>query len=353
MPGSARTVIARPPGADADGERRSAGGAWRWLRRLWAVAGLLVLVCAGAGVLAHFFGPVSTTVTLLASFSPLCVVLVLVSFVVLSAAHCRVPAAAALVVAVVGAIAQSPLYLDNRVTVMADAPKFRLLQANIRLGEADPRALLDLARAEHIDVMTVAELTEPAADRLAAAGVYEVLPFSYLQPRRGGGGAGIYSRHPLDESVKLPGLQHNNLRATMHIPGSGPVAVFALHPVPPYPEPAWKWALELDRLGAALDREPLPLVVGADFNSTYDHRRYRDLVAAGTKDGRPLIDAAEYLGSGIVATFPADTWYPAVLAIDRILARGATPLSFRRVDLPGSDHHGVVADIGVALPGQR
>jgi len=61
-----------------------------------------------------------------------------------------------------------------------------------------------------------------------------------------------------------------------------------------------------------------------------------------------LVDASEFLGTGITPTFPANTWYPAVVAIDRILTRGATPLSFERVELPGSDHYGVIGDVLLA-----
>ena len=194
-------------------------------------------------------------------------------------------------------------------------------------------------------MLTVAELTAPAAERLAAAGLERTLPYTYLEPKEGGGGEGIYSRHPLTETAKLSGLQHNNLRATVDVPGAGPVAIYALHPVPPYPLPAWRWATELDRIGDALAAETMPLVVGADFNSTYDHERYRNLLLLRGPGGAPLVDAAEYLGSGIVATYPAGRWYPAVLAIDRILARGATPVSMRRVGIPGSDHHGLIGDL--------
>ncbi len=74
--------------------------------------------------------------------------------------------------------------------------------------------------------------------------------------------------------------------------------------------------MELDRIGAILAAERLPLLVGADFNSTYDHERFRNLLRAAGRDGAPLLDAAEYLGSGIVATYPADRGFPAVLAID-------------------------------------
>ena len=85
------------------------------------------------------------------------------------------------------------------------------------------------------------------------------------------------------------------------------------------------------------------MVVGADFNSTYDHRQYRQILDEAS--GTPILDAAEYVGAGIVATYPADRRYPAVLAIDRILTRGGTPMSFSRTEIPGSDHYGVIGEI--------
>ncbi|MFB1297363.1 endonuclease/exonuclease/phosphatase family protein [Mycobacterium sp. pW049] len=289
----------------------------------------------------------STAVTLLASFTPLFVALAAVSAVILAAARFWFAALATATVVAVGVGSQLPLYVGRHPTGSAGHPTIRVLQANLRLGEADSRPLVDLVRDTRVDVLTVAELTGSAVRKLAAAGIEQWLPYSYLQPRHGGGGEGIYSRHPLTDTAELPGLQHSNLRATIRPPGSGVVAVYALHPLPPYPEPAWRWAAELERIGKILADEAHPLIVGADFNSTYDHERYRRLVRASSRDGAALVDAAEYLGSGIVATFPADRWFPAVLAIDKILARGATPLSFGRVDLPGSDHHGVLGEIQV------
>lgn len=311
--------------------------------------GVVAVVCAGVGVGVHFFGPVSTAVTLLASFTPLFIVLGAVATLTFVAVRFRYAALAGLLVVAVGVASQLPLYLDKAGPVTDSAtPTLRLLQANIMLGEADVGALARLVRAERVDVLTVAELTGPAVERLAAAGLERTLPFTYLAPREGGGGEGIYSRHPLTETAKLPGLQHNNLRATVAVPGADPVAVYALHPIPPYPLPAWRWAMELDRIGTALAAETMPLIVGADFNSTYDHERYRNLLRSGGRDNAPLLDAAEYLGAGIVATYPAGRWYPAVLAIDRILARGTTPTALRRVDLPGSDHHGLIGDVRLA-----
>lgn len=314
-------------------------------RTLIGAAGFGSSVCAALGVAAHYVGPVSTAVTLLASFTPLFVVLAMVSAVALAATRFWFAALAALVVVAVGVGSQLPLYVGRNPGASAETPRIRLLQANLRLGEADPRAVVDLVHDRRVDLLTVAELTDAAAEKLAAAGIEQWLPYSYLHPRYGGGGEGIYSRYPLTDTAELPGLQHSNLRATIRLPGARPVAVYALHPLPPYPEPAWRWAAELEKIGAILAEEERPLIVGADFNSTYDHQRYRRLLSSSSKNRAALVDAAEYLGSGIVATFPADRWFPAVLAIDKVLARGASPLSFDRVDLPGSDHHGVVADL--------
>lgn len=325
----------------------------RALHTTLGLVGLAAAILSGVGVAVHFFGPVSTAVTLVASFSPLFAVTAAVSAALLVAARFWVGAVAALLVSLVGVAAQLPLYLGEPVSAAVDAPKVRLLQANIRLGEADAQALVSRVRSDRVDLLTVAELTGTAVRRLASAGLEEVLPFSYLRPREGGGGEGIYSRHPLSGTEELPGLQHNNLRAAVHPPGAEPVALYALHPLPPYPEPAWRWALELDRIGAILAADRRPLLVGADFNSTYDHERYRNLLHAGGRDGVALVDAAEFLGSGIVATYPADSWYPAVLAIDRILTRGTTPVSFERVGLPGSDHHGVMGDVLLAGSADR
>ncbi|MBB2990457.1 endonuclease/exonuclease/phosphatase (EEP) superfamily protein YafD [Mycolicibacterium iranicum] len=314
------------------------------LRTVCGVVGTCSAAAAALGVAAHFAGPVSTTVALTASFTPLFVILAGVSAVLLVAARWRRAAIAVLVVVLVGVGSQLPLFIGES-PESGVAPTITVLQANIRLGEADPHALVDLVRGGGVEVLTVSELTEPAVAKLAAAGVGRALPFSYLYPRRGGGGAGIYSRHPLTDTRELPGLQHTNLRASLRVPGAAPVAVYALHPLPPYPEPSWRWALELERIGAVLAAEPQPIVVGADVNSTYDHQRYRALLRESTRDGEDLVDAAEHLGAGIVATYPADRWFPAVLAIDKILARGAVPVSLRRVELPGSDHHGVMGEV--------
>ncbi|WP_245006547.1 endonuclease/exonuclease/phosphatase family protein [Mycolicibacterium diernhoferi] len=313
----------------------------RW-RTAAGLIGGLAWVIATVGVGAHFVGMTSTLVAWIAAFTPVAVLVSAVAVVLLLIGGHRWVAVAATVVLLVGIGTQAPLYRAGA-PVESSGPSVRVMQANIRLGGADPVALVDSVDAHGVDLLTVIELTDSAAAKLADAGLEDALPNTCGHPRPGGGGAGIYSRHPLRECARLDGFVLNNLRAVAEIPGAAPTAVYALHPLPPYPEPAWKWVYELKRLRPIFAAEPYPMIVGADFNSTYDHRQYRDLLSNSTPNGgASLIDAAEYLGAGVVPTYPADRMLPPVLAIDRILARGWVPMSFTRFDLPGSDHLGVV-----------
>jgi endonuclease/exonuclease/phosphatase (EEP) superfamily protein YafD len=311
------------------------------------VLGGLLLTCGAAGIGAHFVGVTSTAVAWIAAFTPLGVIASALALVLLLLGRHRWPAVMASVVVIVGVGTQVPLYLGGAVA-QPSAGSVRVMQANIRLGEADLGALVRSVRSRSVDLLTVIELTQPAVARLAAAGIADVLPHSCARPRTGGGGAGIYSRFPLRDCGQLDGFVLNNLRAVAGIPGTVPTAVYALHPLPPYPEPAWKWVYELKRLRPIFAAERHPMIVGADFNSTYDHRQYRELLANSTRSGAaPLVDAAEYVGAGVVPTFPAGRVVPPLLAIDRILARGPVPTSFERFAVPGSDHFGVIGNLAI------
>jgi len=319
------------------------------LRTILIILGVLLLIGGAIGTGAHYATFVGTTVTRIASFTPYFVVLTITGTAAVVLARQWVLAVLGVLLVVVGLASQWPLY---RAKVFAphgpDAAgaNIRLLQANILFGRADATALTDLVRRQQVDIVTVIELTPQAVDRLSAAGLGEVLPYSYLRPAPGGGGSGIYSRFPLRDGQLLADLSLNNVRATVSVPGAPDTVVFALHPVPPFPEPAGQWARELSSLRPLLAASARPVVVGADFNATWDHRLYRDLLVDGGPAGSaPLRDAAEVTGAGIVATYPANRWYPALIAIDHVLAAGLTPTSVRRVDLPGSDHHGIITDL--------
>ncbi|AZG45717.1 endonuclease/exonuclease/phosphatase family protein [Gordonia insulae] len=314
------------------------------MRSAGYVLGWGAVVAAVVGIAAHLSGLVSNTATRIASFTPVLIGLGVVGLVILLIGRHRVAAVVAAVVVIAGLATQAPLYrgVDEQVS----ETDLTVMQANIYLGRADVTHIVDEVRDRDVDVLTVIELTQPAVSAFATSQLSRELPYSYLRPRAGGAGAGIYSRYPLSDGRALDGFTLSNLRAQLEVPGAGRRALYALHPLPPYPEPSWRWDGELRRLRDVLLAEPLPLIIGADFNSTYDHRQFRSLLAhSSVPGGPPLLDAAEHLGAGIVATYPANRVYPPFLALDRVLARGSTPTSLTRVDLPGSDHFGVVATV--------
>lgn len=319
------------------------------LRIISAVFGVVAALAALAGIVTHYLRVVSSTATRIASFTPYLILLTVPAILLLLFARQRALAAACVLIAGAGVWSQLPLFVGtSHPPVAADGLTVRLMQANIFLGQADAGAIVRTVQDERVDLLTVVELTPDAVGRLKAAGLERTLPYSFLSPRTGGGGAGIFSRFPLHDGTLLEGYALNNVKAVAAIPGSPPTAVYALHPVPPFPEPAWKWVYDLQRLHTEFAAQTRPMIVGADFNSTYDHRQFRDLVNDSAAEGTgPLLDAQEYLGAGLVMTYPANRWYPALLGIDKILTRGPIPVAMHRISLPGSDHYGLIGDIHV------
>lgn len=312
-----------------------------------AVEGLaLVAVATGAlGVVVHYLGPESNKLILLSSFVPLLVVVGIAGTLVLAAIRAWRSALIGLLVVLAGVWTQLPLFVPSRPSFpdrVAGEP-ITFLQANIRLGEADAEGVVDLVRQHDADVVTVEELTDDAVVRLREAGIDELLPEQYLKPRpEGGGGTGIYSRFPLRNAEPLGRFAMENLVADLEVGDGRTVLLAAVHPMPPYPEPAWRWAAEMEKLGVLLRERAsagTPVIVSGDFNSTWSHTRYRSLLTDG------FVDAADQTGAGLLLSYPADTVYPAMIGIDRIITRGATVDRLARVDIPGSDHHGLVASV--------
>nr|WP_206037897.1 endonuclease/exonuclease/phosphatase family protein [Rhodococcus sp. HNM0569] len=296
----------------------------------------------GAGaVVAHYVGPVSNVLVKASSFVPFGVGAALLGVVLLVCARQRILAAVAALIAVAAVYTQLPLFVADEPDVPGVAGEpITLMQANIRLGEGDVDAVVDRVRSSGAGILTVQELTDDAVVRLRAAGVDALLPYQYLAPKPdGGGGTGIYSRYPLRDEQTLRGYEMANLTARADLGDGRSISVAAVHPLPPYPSPAWMWAAEMGRLAGDLHdlaARGVPVLVGGDFNSTWSHSRYRSLLTDGYRD------AADLAGAGLVPSYPTDTAFPPVVGIDHVVVRDMTIDSFDAVDLPGSDHRGLL-----------
>ncbi|MDJ0391835.1 endonuclease/exonuclease/phosphatase family protein [Rhodococcus sp. G-MC3] len=316
-------------------------------------AGILAFLCFAAsalGMFAYFSHTQNQYVVALASFAPILLTSSLVGAVAAALGRRWILLAASVTAAAVGVALFGPLYVsDTRAesstatsTAESSPRTLRVMQSNLMLGLADPNEVVRLADANAVDVLTVQELTHDAERALDASGIAQLLPYHFTEPTvGGGGGAGIYSRFPLSAEQQLPEFVLSNLVVDLDVGARDPVRLYTVHPVPPYPTPATLWASEMELLRHDLSRssETANVVVSGDFNSTRSHSRFRDILSDG------FVDAADTSGSGLLATYPTDKPYPAVVGIDHVLTRGATATALRRVTIPGSDHHGLIADL--------
>lgn len=289
------------------------------------------------GVALHYVGWPAEPLVLAASGAPYLMGGAILGAVGFAATRQWVATGAAVVVAGLGVATQAPLYLADG---GGAGPAITVMQANLLFDGADPAALVAQVRSRDVAVLTVNELTRVAVTELGRAGLDEVLPYHYLAPGQTASGTGIWSRFPLSDTVEYDGYVLNQISATATIPEVGPVEIYAVHPVPPVYD-AGVWADELSRLDAILRRSPAdrPVIVGGDFNATYDHSRFRALAS-----GR-FADAAAQAGAGHLVTYPTDKRLPPLVGIDHVLLAGAHATVVETVALPGADHKALVARV--------
>jgi endonuclease/exonuclease/phosphatase (EEP) superfamily protein YafD len=223
----------------------------------------------------------------------------------------------------------------------ANGPELRVLSTNLKLGLADPAAVVNLIETNEIDVLSVQELTPQALAALEFAGLRDFLPHVVADPDVSSHGGAILSRHPLGDlgGVEPSGYPFAMPRARLAVPGAQPVDVVAVHPVPPTgPNAVETWEDGLDALPVAETPGPLMLLVG-DFNATLDHRELREVVDRG------YVDAGDAMGGGLQPTWPERLVRPGV-TIDHILADERAAITGYDVhELPGSDHRAVSATL--------
>jgi len=308
--------------------------------RICQIAGGLLLLVAVLGAGSRLIATTWLPAVVLATFAPYLMAAAPLAGLVLLAGRAGWIALAALVVTVAAISLELPLYVASGGS--ADGPRLTMLTANVRYGNADAAALVATVRTQHVDVLTVQELTPDEVARLHAAGLDQLLPAHELDARSGAGGVGLWSRYDLVGGAQHSGFTFALVSARLVMrPGSndGPT-VFAAHIIAPIQSGPTRWAQELSRLHGILRTQPAGTVlVGGDFNSTDDHAQFRRLLTGGYHD------AADQAGAGTTRSYPADRWFPPLIGIDHVLARGARATRARTVSVRGSDHRGLLVDI--------
>jgi endonuclease/exonuclease/phosphatase (EEP) superfamily protein YafD len=251
----------------------------------------------------------------------------------------------ALAIAVLTALALATLFVP-RAFGQPDpgpGPTLRVMSQNMKLGAADPAAIVGLVRSGHIDLLAVEEFTPQADDALATAGLPALLPFTATHPLLGAAGSAIYSRYPLGGAGYQPlaggfGQEY----ATVTVPGALPLAFVAVHTrAPALAGEQADWARSIAEQPAATPHGVVRMLAG-DFNATFDQEPLRKLLATG------YIDVASQLGDGMETTWPYDgRWIPPVpITLDHIFVDpriGA--VSFGTQTVKGTDHKAIFATV--------
>lgn len=231
---------------------------------------------------------------------------------------------------------------------VADRPQLGdpvvVMTANLRFGEADPRALMALVKRYHVDVLATEELTEPAVQGLMAAGLEQELGYSELAAMPSAEGCGLWSRYPLD-SLPAFAARFQSPGAVVHLPGRD-VAVRVLHPFPAtlgggggeFRQDYADLTVQVRRLD-----EATPTVLAGDLNASPDVSALRTLM------GDRFREASEVAGSGLLRTWSPHLGWPALLHLDHVLVDQHFDVrSTQVVDVPGSDHRALVATLVLA-----
>jgi len=231
------------------------------------------------------------------------------------------------------------------------AGSIRVLSGNLWWGKADPNGLIDLIRDYKIDVFAAQELGHENAEAISSE-----LPFGCLEPDDEYQGMGIALRRPgLYERVPM---HYRDARRVVLQPSDWEglerpldlvnVHFHAPHALLPFPSllVRWRQARDLDHFLAENPSDTRAIV--GDYNATPRWPLYQRY-ARRFSDG--AIRAAQREGGAVEPTWGPRAGGPRLLRIDHALVRGLEVENFRVVEIPGSDHSGLVFDCSPGVLG--
>ena len=222
----------------------------------------------------------------------------------------------------------------------------RVMTVNTLNGAASAKQIVEVCRAEHVEVLCLQELTDGMVADLTAAGIDEVLPYHVVSEGASaisnGGRNGIWTAAPQSNvSRNLLPIETSSMPAADIVIGSATVRIVSVHPNSPVRGAEDLWDKGLSVIGSLSDYGHAYLILG-DFNSTWDHARFRTLL------GTRFADASQASGEGFHMTYPSNKIVPSLIEIDHIVyARdsGITVSSLKTVEIAGTDHKALIGTL--------
>ena len=240
-----------------------------------------------------------------------------------------------------GLILVAPLvFVPDPPTSDQNAPVVTVAAVNLLFSNpVVDEAATDLASRD-VDAIVFSEFTAEHQAVLAAHPMATSYPYRIERDGLFAGGMALWSRYPIRERPR-PDTVNYTLDITMDTP-DGPLRVLAVHPPTPISFfDGWVDDLTtLGRLGGGADQ---PTLIIGDFNASYWHPPFRDLLDEG------FADAHTAHGRGFSTSWPTDEWFPAFVRLDHALTgNGLVSTAVEDFTVPGSDHRGFVVSVARA-----
>lgn len=187
------------------------------------------------------------------------------------------------------------------------------------------------------DVILFSEYTAEHQSVLRAHPIAATYPHKVERDGSFASGIALWSKYPIAEN-RRPSTVHSTLDLLMDGP-DGPIRIFGVHP----PTPIFSfdgWIADLETFGKLGSAATEPTLIVGDFNASYWHPVFRDLLRRG------LSDAHTTHGQGLSNSWPTDKFFPAFVRLDHALTgNGLVSTSVQDFTVPGSDHLGFVVSV--------
>lgn len=222
----------------------------------------------------------------------------------------------------------------------------RVMTLNCFAGHASAADIVRVVREQHVEVLCLQEINDSMVSDLENAGIDELLPYHVVSTGAmsvsNGGRNGIWTLAPQDNvSRNLLPIETSSMPAVDVQIGSRTVRIVSVHPNSPTRGAQDLWNEGLSVIGSLSGYDHAYLIMG-DFNSTWDHARFRDLL------GDAFVDASQQSGESFHMTYPSNRKIPSLIEIDHIVyARnsGITVSSLKTVEIAGSDHKALIGTL--------
>lgn len=229
------------------------------------------------------------------------------------------------------------VFPPNQPTPANDAEGLRVAAVNLLYTNERTSEIADDLATRDLDMIVFSEYTAAHQESLVAHPLSADFPHREDRDGLQAGGVAVWSRHPLQPDE--PPDTVNYSIDLMAMAPDGPVRVLAVHP----PTPIFNfagWRNDMALIGDVASRGSNPTLVIGDFNASYWHPVFRQLLRRG------LTDAHMANGNGWSTSWPTDEFVPPFVRLDHALTgNGLVSTDVDDFRVAGSDHTGFVVTV--------